>query len=242
MFDLTGKTALVTGSTQGIGFEAAACFAKQGAAVFVHGATSINKTEAAAAKIPGARAVCVNLSNSDAPERLFSATGTIDILVCNASVQFRKNWEEITQEEIELQLKVNFAATLGLIQQYAPQMKENGWGRIITVGSVQQYKPHKDMAVYAASKAAQMSLVSNLAKQLAPFGVTVNSLSPGVIATPRNEAALNDQTYKKQVLSSIPCGYAGKAEDCAAPLLLLASCEGRYITGCDLVVDGGMKL
>ncbi len=242
MFDLTGKTALVTGSTQGIGFAAAECLAGQGASVFVHGASSVSKTEAAAEKIPGARAVCVNLTDKEAPKRLFSATGTIDILVCNASVQIRKKWEEITQEEIELQLKVNFAATLGLMQQYAPHMKENGWGRIITVGSVQQYKPHKDMAVYAASKAAQMNLVMNLAKQLAPFGVTVNNLSPGVIATPRNEDALGDAEYKKQVLSSIPCGFAGTAEDCAAPLLLLASNEGRYITGADLVVDGGMRL
>ena len=98
------------------------------------------------------------------------------------------------------------------------------------------------MAVYAASKAAQMSLVTNLAKQLAPFGITVNNLSPGVILTPRNEDALNDSEYKKQVLSGIPCGFAGTAEDCAAPVLLLASSEGRYITGCDLVADGGMRL
>lgn len=242
MFDLTGKTALVTGSTQGIGFAAAACLAKQGASVFVHGATSVAKTAAAAAKIPGAKAVCVNLSDKDAAKKLFCATGSVDILVCNASVQFRKKWEEITQEEIETQLQVNFAATLGLIQNYAPHMKEKHWGRIVTVGSVQQYKPHKDMAVYAASKAAQMSLVKNLAKQLAPFGITVNNLSPGVIATPRNEEALNDADYKKQVLSGIPCGYAGKAEDCAAPLLLLVSSEGHYITGADLVVDGGMQL
>ncbi|MBD8948032.1 MAG: SDR family oxidoreductase [Clostridiales bacterium] len=242
MFDLTGKTALVTGSTQGIGFAVAACLAGQGASVFVHGGTSAGKAEDAAKKIPGAKAVCVDLSEKDAAAKLLEATENVDILVCNASVQFRKKWDEITQEEIEAQLQVNFAATLGLIQQFAPHMKENRWGRIITVGSVQQYKPHKDMAVYAASKAAQMSLVTNLAKQLAPFGITVNNLSPGVILTPRNEDALNDAEYKKQVLSGIPCGYAGTAEDCAAPVLLLASSEGRYITGCDLVADGGMRL
>ena len=84
--------------------------------------------------------------------------------------------------------------------------------------------------------------VKNIAKQLAPYGVTVNNLSPGVIETPRNEQVLSDAEYKSQVLKGIPCGYAGSPRDCAAGALLLCSDEGRYITGTDLVIDGGMHL
>ena len=149
---------------------------------------------------------------------------------------------EMNREELEKQLQVNFKSTLKLFQLYGKKMKEKRWGRLITVGSVQQYKPHKDMAVYAATKAAQMNLVTNIAKQLAPFGITVNNLAPGVIATPRNEAALSDAEYAKKVYEGIPMGYAGTAEDMAGAALLLCSDAGRYITGIDLVVDGGMKL
>ena len=121
-------------------------------------------------------------------------------------------------------------------------MAKQAWGRIVAIGSVQQYKPHPDMGVYAATKAAQYNLVRNVAKQMASRGVTVNNISPGVIATPRNESVLSDPEYLKKVMDGIPCGYAGRAEDCSGGVLLLCSEEGRYITGTDLVIDGGMHL
>ena len=121
-------------------------------------------------------------------------------------------------------------------------MQKQKWGRIVTVGSVQQAKPHKDMLVYAASKAAQHNMVMNLAKQLAPFNITVNNVAPGVIETPRNFDALADEEYAKTVLSGIPCGYTGEAKDCAGLMLLLCSDDGKYITGENIFIDGGMKL
>ena len=243
MFDLQGKRALITGSTQGIGKAAAKLLSQMGATVIIHGATGMEKCRRAAEEMPGTTQLAVaDLSQPDCVERLYEQTGDVDILVLNASVQVRKPWDGITPEEFDLQIAANLRSSLFLIQKYVPYMKQNGWGRIITVGSVQQYKPHKDMAVYAASKCAQMSLTENLSRQLAPYGITVNNLSPGVIATPRNDAALNDAAYGKQVMAGIPLGYAGKAEDCAAPILLLCSEEGRYITGIDLIVDGGMHL
>ena len=242
MFDLKGKTALVTGSTQGIGFAIAKCLAERGAKVFVHGATNLEKCEKAASNIPESTSVCQDLADPNGADKLYSMTGDVDILVLNASVQYRKAWDEITSEEFDTQIQVNLKSSMRLIQLYAPYMKKNGFGRIVAVGSVQQYKPHKDMLIYAASKSAQMNMVTNLAKQLAPFGITVNNLSPGVIATPRNEAALSDAEYAKKVLEGIPCGYAGIAEDCAGAALLLCSDEGRYITGIDLIADGGMHL
>ena len=128
------------------------------------------------------------------------------------------------------------------MQKYIPQMREKKWGRVLNIGSVQQSRPHTHMAVYAASKCALASLTENIAKQSAPDGVTVNMLVPGVIATPRNDEALSDPVYRGQVLAKIPAGRAGEADECAFPALLLCSDEGRYITGSQLYVDGGMRL
>lgn len=246
IFDLTGKTALITGSTQGIGQAAARCLAAYGAQVIVHGSASLEKARRTADQIVqdggAARCAVADLSQEGCAQSLYSQTGPVDILVLNASVQFRRPWMEIPAEEFHRQVRVNFQSTLELIQLYAPQMAHRGWGRILTMGSVQQYKPHKDMLIYAATKEATMSMVKNLAKQLASQGVTVNNLSPGVIATPRNEDALSDPDYARQVYAGIPAGYAGLAEDCSGAVLLLCSPAGRYITGADLTVDGGMHL
>ena len=242
MFDLTGKRALITGSTQGIGLAIAKQFREAGAEVIIHGATSLDKCLAAAEEAGCEKYVIKNLADSDAAEVIYAATGDVDILVLNASVQYRKVWNEITEEELNTQISVNFTSSLALMQKYFPHMKAQKWGRILTVGSVQQYRPHKDMAVYAASKDAQMSLVRNIGKQVAPFGITVNNLCPGVIATPRNEGALNDAAYREKVLAGIPAGFAGEAEDCAPAALYLCSDEARYVTGAEIIVDGGMHL
>ena len=242
MFNLKGKKALVTGSTQGIGEAIAKTLAEYGAEVFIHCGSSVEKAENVASEIKNAKGVCVNLLDSDAAEKLYDKTGDVDILILNASIQIKKKWEEITDEDIYKQFDINVKSTFKLIQKYAPKMKENKWGRIITVGSVQQYKPHKEMPIYAATKSANMNIVTNLATQLAPFGITVNNIAPGVIATPRNFDALQDEKYRDIVLAKIPAGYAGASEDIAGGALLLSSDAGRYITGTDLIIDGGMHL
>ena len=243
VFDLQGKRALVTGSTQGIGYAAARLLSARGASVVVHGGTSMEKCLKAAAGMHGeVRCALADLSRDGGAEELYRQAGDVDILVLNASIQVRKPWQEITPEEFDRQMTTNFKSALRLMQLFAPAMREKGWGRIVTVGSVQQTKPHKDMAVYAASKCALMSLVENVAKQLAPFGVTVNNVNPGVFATPRNAEALADPVYHDKVMAGIPMGRAGEPEECAFPILLLASEEGSYITGANLDVDGGMRL
>lgn len=243
MFDLTGKTALVTGSSQGIGAGITKCLAEHGAHVFVHGSRNLQKVQAAAKSI-GKNVSCVvgDLTQDGCAEKLYAQTGDIDILVLNASMQFRHAWNQITSEEFDTQVRINLKSAMELIQIYEPSMEKKHWGRIVTVGSVQQYKPHKDMMIYAATKAAQMNMVQNLAKQLAPLGITVNNMAPGVIDTPRNADALADPVYHQKVMEGIPVGFAGTPADCAAPVLLLCSEEGRYINGIDLVVDGGMHL
>jgi len=241
MFNLTGKKALITGSSQGIGYAAAKTLSEAGAVVYING-SSETKAIRAAQEIPNAVPAVGDLCRPDAAELLYAITGNIDILVLNASVQIRKRWDTITEDEFDTQMTVNFKSSVKLIQKYAPAMLENRWGRIVTIGSVQQKKPHKDMLIYAASKAAQMNMVQNLAKQFAPYGVTVNNIAPGVIATPRNDSALSDPEYKKQVMQGIPSERIGTPEDCAAQILLLCSEEGRYMTGEDIYIDGGMKL
>ncbi len=242
MFDLKGKKALVTGATQGIGLAIARVLGDAGAIVYVNGASSEEKCVSAAEMVKNGIPAYGDLLDPKGADMLFKKTGAVDILVLNASIQYRTKWNEIEGEELERQLQLNFKTSLRLMQLHSDYMKEQKWGRIVTIGSVQQYKPHPDMAVYAATKAAQMNLVQNLAAQLAPFGITVNNMAPGVIATPRNEDALNDPDYAAKVLAKIPAGYVGTAEDCAAGVLLLCSDEGRYITGIDLIIDGGMRL
>lgn len=242
MFDFSEKTVLVTGSTQGIGFSIAKGLSQKGALIYVNGASSMEKCKNACTQIPGSRPAFISLEDDDCAEKLFDLTGPVDILVLNASIQIRAGWQDITLEQFSQQMKINVQSNLALIQKYAPPMLEKRWGRILSVGSVQQVKPHPDMTVYAAGKCALMSMVTNFAKQFAPYGVTVNNLSPGVIDTPRNALALANTKYSQMVLSRIPCGYAGTPEDCVAGALLLCSQEGRYITGIDLPIDGGMRL
>ena len=242
MFDLTGKTALVTGSTQGIGFEIARCLSEHGAKVFVHGATSMEKCQKAADKIKNSVPVMANLVNVDELDDLYKKTGDVDILVLNASIQYKRKWDEFSLEEYDIQMNCNVKSSYVLIEKYSKKMKENGWGRIVTIGSVNQYNNHPELSLYGITKAAQMKMVQNIAPFLAPFGVTVNNISPGAINTPRNEEALSNSEFKKKVEQSIPCGYIGNPEDISPAVLLLCSDEGRYITGAEIKIDGGMSL
>ncbi len=249
-FRLDGRAALVTGSSRGIGRAIALGLAECGAAVAVHGtkaAKALDETLAEVRKLsPRSVAVTGELSQPDVPARLVAdataALGPLDILVANASIQIRKPWAEVTQAEAEQQMQVNVHATLRMIQAAVPAMRAKKWGRILTIGSVQQQRPHPDMVVYAASKSAQENLVRNLAKQLGPDGITINNLAPGVILTDRNTPVLADEAYAERVRSIIPLRFFGETEDCVGAALLLCSDGGRYITGVDLLVDGGMAL
>lgn len=236
------KTALVTGSTQGIGRAIAERLVKNGFKVIVHCSADMAKAERVRKEIGAYEAVVCDLSDIKQVAALKDKTGAVDVLVLNASVQFKQKWQDISDSEIEKQLGVNVVSSLKLMQAYYPDMKEKGFGRIITIGSVNQHRQHPELSFYAATKCAVMSLVKNIAKEVAPFGVTVNNVSPGAIATPRNASVYNDENARKKVEAQIPAGRFGTPEECAGIVAFLASEDSAYITGADIRVDGGMSL
>ena len=236
------KKILVTGSTQGIGKAIAEAFVKEGYDVIVHCSADLQKAENVKREIGAWRAVTADLSRMDEVKSLLEKTGEVDCLILNASVQKKQNWDEIDEESMDFQITVNLKSTLLLMQAYYPAMKKQGWGRIVTVGSVNQYRNHPELPMYAATKCAVMSLVKNIAKQAAPYGVTVNNIAPGAIATPRNAAIYESDELRKAVEATIPMGRFGQVEECVGAVLLLCSDAGAYITGSDIVMDGGLRL
>lgn len=242
-FDLTGKTALVTGSARGIGRAIVLGLAEFGAHVIVHGSRESAPLEEALSLArqfdPQAVKWVADLSDPAAVETL---PKDLDILVCNASIQSNLKWYEVPRETMVEQIQVNFNATFRMFQLVYPHMREHKWGRLITVGSVQERRPHPAMPVYSASKSAQENLVRSIARQVAPEGITVNNLCPGVFFTDRNKVALGDPVYGKKVTDAIPMHDYALPEDAAGTALLLASNAGRYITGATIMVDGGLSL
>ena len=240
------KKALITGSSRGIGRAIALGLARDGFEVFVHCAVNRAKAEETRREIEAlggaAHVLTWDLCDPSGAETLIRETGGVDALILNASLQIRKKWEEITLEEMYAQLNCNLVSSLRLIQAAAPHMRKTGWGRIVAIGSVQETKPHPDMLVYSASKAAQTNMVRSLALQLAGDGITVNSVAPGVIVTDRNAEALSDQAYAEAVSATIPAGSFGTPEDCVGTVRLLCSEAGRYITGQSIYVDGGKSI
>ena len=250
LFNLKGRTALVTGSGQGIGRSIALALAENGARVIINwrGNDRTAQETKDALDAMGAEYLCWRYDlASDTLKEDFEAfckenNVQVDILVHNASVQVRKGWEEVTNEEFDFQMHINVRASLVLAQCCVPHMRAQKWGRIVTVGSVQQNRPNTAMIVYAASKSAQLNMVRTLAVQLSAEGITVNNLAPGCIETIRNVEALSDPAYRKKIENVIPVGFIGQPDDLAGAALLLCSDAGRYITGADFLVDGGMSL
>ena len=227
-FDLTGKIALVTGSTRGIGKAIGDAFEEYGAKVIRHNTK-----------------VC-DLSDPAAIDAFFDGLekeGMLpDIVVANASIQAKIPWTEFPMDEAQKEIQVNFLATLRMFQRCYPKMKAQGWGRLIAVGSVNERRPHPEMCVYAATKSAQENLVRGLARQVAKEGITVNNLCPGVFFTDRNKECLADPVYGKKVTDAIPMHDYAMPEDAAGAALLLASDAGRYITGATIMIDGGLSI
>ena len=244
-FRLDGRTALVTGARREIGRAIALALAGVGARVAVHHTGTAQEAADAAAVVAeagnGAGAFAADFSIQGAAQGLAqdvqAAFGGVDILVLNASIEILQPWQDIDRTSFTRQIEVNLFATLALTQALLPGMQARGWGRVLTIGSVQQNTPHPQMLVYAGSKAMQHNWAVNLARQVGPQGITVNNLAPGVIATARNRDQL--ATEGAALLARIPVGRIGAPEDLVGAALLLCSPAGAYINGANLFVDGG---
>jgi NAD(P)-dependent dehydrogenase (short-subunit alcohol dehydrogenase family) len=240
------KTALITGSSRGIGRAIAIRLAMDGYQVILHGASDSCKLQAVKHTVEEnggvAQVKVCDLTDTECVYSFCESLPPVDVLVLSASVQYRTQWQKITPDACYQQLNCNFLSSLLLIQAVVEHMRKNHWGRIITIGSVQEAKPHPDMLVYSASKAAQTNMTHSLSLQLAADGITVNNVAPGVIYTDRNVQALSDPEYARKVTASIPAGFYGTPEDIAGMVSLLCSEEGRYITGQSIYVDGGKSV
>jgi len=245
MFDLTGKTALVTGATGGIGGAIARALHTQGAHVVLSG-TREAALEALAAEL-GDRtsAVTANLSDSDSVDGLIAAAEAaaglpVDILVANAGITRDGLMLRMKDEDWEQVIKVNLESYFRLSRAALKGMMKRRWGRIIGITSVVGVTGNPGQANYAASKAGMIGFSKALAQEVATRNVTVNTVAPGFIASPMTDD-LND-AQRAAILGKIPAARLGSGEDVAAACVYLASEEGAYVTGQTLHVNGGMAM
>ncbi|KPF82784.1 3-oxoacyl-ACP synthase [alpha proteobacterium AAP38] len=245
MFDLSGKTALVTGASGGIGAAIARTLHAKGAKVALHG-TKVEALDALAAEL-GDNAVVVpaNLSDPAQVEELFKKAeaalgGAVDILVNNAGLTRDGLILRMKDDDWDSVINVNLTAGFRLSRAAVKGMMKRRWGRIIGITSVVGVTGNPGQVNYAASKAGMIGMSKALAQEVATRGITVNTVAPGMIATAMTDVLNNAQ--KEAMNSRIPAGRLGTPDDIAAAVLYLASSEAAYVTGQTLHVNGGMAM
>ncbi|MEO9826050.1 MAG: 3-oxoacyl-[acyl-carrier-protein] reductase [Paracoccaceae bacterium] len=244
MTDLTGKTALVTGASGGIGAEIARKLHGAGAIVGLSG-TRTEPLEALAAEL-GERAHVLpcNLSDKDAvdalPKSAAEAMGSVDILVNNAGITRDNIFMRMSDDEWQSVIDVNLTATAKLCKGVLRGMMKARWGRIVNISSVVGATGNPGQVNYSASKAGMIGLTKSLAYEVASRGITVNAVAPGFIATAMTEKLTDDQ--KAGILGQIPMGRMGQADEIAAAVQYLTSTGAGYVTGTTLHVNGGMAM
>jgi len=244
MFDLTGKTALVTGASGGIGGAIATALHGAGATVALSG-TRVGPLETLAASL-GERAHVVpcNLSDREAvkalPKAAIEAMGGLDILVNNAGVTKDNLFMRLKDEEWDTVLEINLTSTMMLMRAVMRPMMKARAGRIINISSIVGVTGNPGQANYAASKAGVIGMGKSVAQEVASRGITVNAIAPGFITTAMTDVLTDEQ--KTALLAGVPMGRMGTAEEIAAAALYLASDEAGYVTGQTLHVNGGMAM
>ncbi len=244
MFDLTGKTALITGASGGIGGAVAAALHAAGASVALSG-TREAPLRALAERL-GARAhvVAANLSDPAAvdalPKQAAQAMGSVDILVNNAGITRDNLFMRMSDDEWDQVIAVNLTSSFRLARGVLRGMMKARWGRIVSITSVVGTTGNPGQANYAAAKAGLVGLSKSLASEVASRGITVNCVAPGFIQTAMTDTLTDEQ--KARILTQIPAGRMGSADDIAAAVLYLASPAAGYVTGATLHVNGGMAM
>ena len=244
MFDLTGKCALVTGASGGIGADIARALHSAGASVGLSG-TRVEPLEALAAEL-GERAFVLpcNLSDMEAvaelPKQAIAAMGSVDILVNNAGITRDNLFMRMSDDEWQSVLNVNLTATMKLCKGVMRGMMKARWGRIVNISSIVGATGNPGQANYAASKAGMIAMGKSLAYEVASRGITVNAIAPGFIETAMTDKLTEDQ--KGGILAQVPAGRMGTPNEIAAAVIYLASAEAAYVTGATLHVNGGMAM
>lgn len=246
-FNFHGRKVLVTGSSRGIGRAIALAFAKAGAALVLHDKTACDDLTHTRAlvdryKVPCEVWLCDLSNNHEVLTSLETFPADVDILILNASVEYREVLLQHSLHHVQQQINCNYLSNILLLQHCVPGMQKAGWGRVVALGSGQEVNPNPQLAVYASLKKAQTHYLQILASEVAAHGITVNTVAPGVISTSRNQHVLADQEFRRQVINKIPVGYIGEADDCVGAVLFMASDLAKYITGTWLPVDGGFHL
>ncbi len=244
MFDLTGKNALITGASGGIGGEIARALYDAGATVGLSG-TRVEPLKALAESLGDrAHVLPCNLSDFEAvealPKQAAEAMGSVDILVNNAGITRDNLFMRMSDEEWQAVIDVNMTATMKLCKGVIRGMMKARWGRIVNVSSVVAAIGNPGQANYAASKAGMIGFSKALAHEVATRGITVNAVAPGFITTAMTEKLTDEQ--KKGLLLKVPAGRMGDPQEIAAAVLYLASPEAGYVTGSTLHVNGGMAM
>jgi 3-oxoacyl-[acyl-carrier protein] reductase len=244
MADLTGKNALVTGASGGIGGAIATALHSAGATVALSG-TRVEPLEALASEL-GERAHVLpcNLSDFDAvealPKEAAEAMGSVDILVNNAGITRDNFFMRMSDDEFRSVIDVNLTSTFKLCKGVLRGMMKARWGRIVNISSVVGATGNPGQGNYAASKAGMVGMSKSLAYEVASRGITVNCVAPGFIATAMTDKLTDDQ--KAGILTQIPAGRMGDPEEIASGVLYLASPGASYVTGTTLHVNGGMAM
>ncbi|BDV32701.1 MULTISPECIES: 3-oxoacyl-[acyl-carrier-protein] reductase [Methylocystis] len=244
MFDLSGKTALVTGASGGIGKDIARGLVAAGATVALSG-TRREALEALAAEIGGTtHVVPCNLADKEDAEKLVpaaeAAMGGVDILVNNAGVTRDMLFMRLKDEDWNTVLDINLTAAFRLSRAVLRGMMKKRFGRIIGITSVVGVTGNPGQGNYAAAKAGMIGMSKSLAGEVASRGVTVNCVAPGFIESPMTDGLTDAQ--KERILSAVPAGRLGTGADVAAAVVYLASAEAGYVTGQTLHVNGGMAM
>ena len=244
MFDLTGKTALVTGASGGLGSAMARALHAQGATVALHGSRKDALDALAGELKERAHVLVANLSEGDAAEKLIpaaeAAMGQLDILINNAGITRDGLILRMKDEDFWSVININLGVAFKLSRAVVKGMMKRRSGRIINISSVVGVTGNPGQTNYVASKAGLIGLTKSLAQEVGSRGITVNAVAPGFITSAMTEKLNEDQ--KARILSSIPLGRMGEGAEVAAAVVYLASTEAAYVTGQTLHVNGGMAM
>ncbi len=248
---LTGKNALVTGSSRGIGRGIAIRFAQEGANVAINYVGSVHAAEETLQQVTsyGVRGVILpaDVGHVVEVQRLIAAAvealGPLDILVNNAGIERHAPFWDVSEADYDKVIDVNLKGTFFATQAMVRHLRDTGrGGRIVNISSVHEDLPFPNFAAYCASKGGLRMLTRNLAVELGPLGIAVNNIAPGAIETPINTTLLNDAKKLSALLMQIPSGRLGQPEDVAGLAAFLASDEASYVTGSTFFVDGGLSV